>query len=205
MFSELSSDQSEAGSEMCVNKQYSCKEGEFAMNTENKNPVNPSGQDFTLLAPTLEKYAAVPGSLITILQQAQEIYGYLSEEAILYISEKTGILPAKIYGVATFYAQFRLKPVGKYLIMMCKGTACHVNGADRVQEAVEEHLGIQDGDTTEDGIFTLNTVACLGCCSLAPVMMVKSSDGEETYGNLTKDSVVKILDEIRNRKPGEVQ
>ena len=175
------------------------------MNTEKKNPANPSGQDFTLLAPTLETYAAVPGSLITILQQAQEIYGYLSEDAILYISEKTGILPAKIYGVATFYAQFRLKPVGKYLIMMCKGTACHVNGADRVQEAVEEHLGIHDGDTTEDGIFTLNTVACLGCCSLAPVMMIKSSDGEETYGNLTKDSVVKILDEIRNRKPGEVQ
>lgn len=175
------------------------------MNTEKKNPANPSGQDFTLLAPTLEKYAAVPGSLITILQKAQEIYGYLSEEAILYISERTGILPAKIYGVATFYAQFRLKPVGKYLVMMCKGTACHVNGADRVQEAVEEHLGIQDGDTTEDGIFTLNTVACLGCCSLAPVMMIKSSDGEETYGNLTKDSVVKILDEIRNRKPGEVQ
>lgn len=175
------------------------------MNTENKNPANPSGQDFTLLAPTLEKYAPVPGSMITILQRAQEIYGYLSEEAILYIAEKTGILPAKIYGVATFYAQFRLKPVGKYLIMMCKGTACHVNGADRIQEAVEEHLGISDGDTTEDGIFTLNTVACLGCCSLAPVMMVKSSDGEETYGNLTKDSVVKILDEIRSRKPGEVQ
>ena len=121
------------------------------------------------------------------------------------LSERTGILPAKIYGVATFYAQFRLQPVGKYLIMMCKGTACHVNGADRVEEAVEEYLGIRDGETTEDGIFTLNTVACLGCCSLAPVMMLKSSDGEETYGNLTKDSVVKILDEIRNRKPGEVQ
>ena len=175
------------------------------MNTEKKQPVNMAGQDFTLLAPTLEKYAAVPGSLITILQQAQEIYGYLSEEAILYFSESTGILPAKFYGVATFYAQFRLQPVGKYLIMMCKGTACHVNGADRVEEAVEEYLGIRDGETTEDGIFTLNTVACLGCCSLAPVMMIKSSDGEETYGNLTKDSVVKILDEIRNRKPGEVQ
>ena len=175
------------------------------MNTEKKQPVNMAGQDFTLLAPTLEKYAAVPGSLITILQQTPEIYGYLSEEAILYISERTGILPAKIYGVATFYAQFRLQPVGKYLIMMCKGTACHVNGADRVEEAVEEYLGIRDGETTEDGIFTLNTVACLGCCSLAPVMMLKRSDGEETYGNLTKDSVVKILDEIRNRKPGEVQ
>ena len=175
------------------------------MNTEKKQPVNMAGQDFMLLAPTLEKYAAVPGSLITILQQAQEIYGYLSEEAILYISERTGILPAKIYGVATFYAQFRLQPVGKYLIMMCKGTACHVNGADRVEEAVEEYLGIRDGETTQVGTFTFNTVARLGCCSLAPVMMIKSSDGEETYGNLTKDSVVKILDEIRNRKPGEVQ
>ena len=85
------------------------------MNTEKKNMGNEMGQDFTLLAPTLEKYAGVPGSLITILQQAQEIYGYLSQEAILYISESTGILPAKIYGVATFYAQFRLQPVGKYL------------------------------------------------------------------------------------------
>ena len=167
------------------------------MNTEKKQPVNMAGQDFTLLAPTLEKYAAVPGSLITILQQAQEIYGYLSEEAILYISERTGILPAKIYGVATFYAQFRLQPVGKYLIMMCKGTACHVNGADRVEEAVEEYLGIRDGETTEDGIFTLNTVACLGCCSLAPVMMVKTVDGEETFGNLTKSSVQKILDDYK--------
>ena len=123
----------------------------------------------------------------------------------MYISKRTGILPAKIYGVATFYAQFRLKPVGKYLIMLCKGTACHVNGADRIEEAVVEHLGIQDGETTEDGIFTLNNVACLGCCSLAPVMMIKSADGEETYGNLTKDSVVKILDEIRSRETKEVQ
>ena len=161
--------------------------------------------DFTELAPVLEKYATVPGSLITILQQAQQIYGYLSEEAILYISRRTGILPAKIYGVATFYAQFRLKPIGKYLIMLCKGTACHVNGADRIEEAVCEHLGITDGETTEDGIFTLNNVACLGCCSLAPVMMVKSTEGEETYGNLTKDSVVKILDEIREKAAKEVQ
>ena len=175
------------------------------MSMENKNLSPENDQDFTLLAPTLEKYATVKGSLITILQQAQDIYGYLSQEAILYISKKTGILPARIYGVATFYAQFRLTPIGKYLIMMCKGTACHVNGADRVEEAVVEHLGIKDGETTEDGLFTLNNVACLGCCSLAPVMMVKSAEGEETYGNLTKDSVVKILDEIRSRENGEVQ
>lgn len=170
------------------------------MTTDKTTQTPENGCDFTQLAPTLEKYAAVPGSLITILQQAQDIYGYLSKEAILYISEQTGILPAKIYGVATFYAQFRLNPVGKYLIMLCKGTACHVNGADRIEEAVTEHLGIADGETTEDGIFTLNNVACLGCCSLAPVMMVQSADGDETYGNLTKDSVVEILDEIRARE-----
>ena len=151
----------------------------------------------TELAPVLEKYAKVPGSLITILQKTQDIYGYLSVDAINYISEMTGIRPAKIYGVATFYSQFRLKPIGKYLIMLCQGTACHVNGSKMIEEAVCEHLGISDGETTEDGIFTLNNVACLGCCSLAPVMMVKSAEGDETYGNLTKDKVRKILDEIR--------
>lgn len=154
---------------------------------------------FKDLAPVLKKYAKMPGSLITILQKTQEIYGYLSPDAINYISEQTGIKPAKIYGVATFYAQFRMEPIGKYLIMLCKGTACHVNGADLIEEAVCEHLNIKDGETTEDGIFTLNNVACLGCCSLAPVMMIQSDDESETYGNLTKDSVTEILDSIRER------
>ncbi len=157
---------------------------------------------FAELEPTLEKYAKVPGSLITILQSAQSIYGYLSLDAINYISERTGIEPAKIYGVATFYAQFRLQPIGKYLIMMCQGTACHVNGSESIGEAVSEHLGIQDGETTEDGLFTLNYVACLGCCSLAPVMMIQDSEGNETYGSLTKDKAVKILDELAANAKG---
>ncbi|MCI7327888.1 MULTISPECIES: NADH-quinone oxidoreductase subunit NuoE [Hornefia] len=156
-------------------------------------------EQFRELDLVLDKYAKVPGSLITILQQTQDIYGYLSVEAINHISEATGIKPAKIYGVATFYAQFRLQPVGKYLIMLCKGTACHVNGADHIEEAVSEYLNIKDGETTEDGLFTLNNVACLGCCSLAPVMMIRSSEGDETYGNLTKDKVQQILGEIRER------
>lgn len=155
--------------------------------------------DFKELAPVLEKYGKVPGSLITILQKAQDIYGYLSMDAINYISQQTGIKPAKIYGVATFYAQFRLKPIGKNLIMLCQGTACHVNGSEIIEEAITEFLNIADGETTEDGIFTLNNVACLGCCSLAPVMMIKSAEGDETYGNLTKDSVKEILAEIRER------
>lgn len=156
-------------------------------------------KQFQELAPILKKYAKMPGSLITILQKTQEIYGYLSPEAINYISEETGIKPAKIYGIATFYAQFRMEPIGKNLVMLCKGTACHVNGADIIEESICEHLNIQDGETTEDNIFTLNNVACLGCCSLAPVMMVQGEDGDETYGNLTKDSVKEILDRIRER------
>ncbi len=156
-------------------------------------------EQFKELQPVLDQYAKVPGSLITILQKAQEIYGYLSIDTINYISEATGIKPAKIYGVATFYAQFRLQPIGKHLIMLCQGTACHVNGSEMIAEAVCEYLGIQDGETTEDGVFTLNNVACLGCCSLAPVMMIQSADGDETYGNLTKDKVVQILAEIRER------
>ena len=154
---------------------------------------------FADLAPVLEQYAEVPGSLITILQKTQDIYGYLSVDAINYIAEATGIKPAKIYGVATFYAQFRLKPVGKNLIMLCQGTACHVNGSQLIEEAITEHLGIHDGETTEDNLFTLNNVACLGCCSLSPVMMVKNAEGDETYGNLTKTKVKQILDEIRER------
>jgi len=156
-------------------------------------------ESFEELGPVLEKYGGVKGSLISILQKTQDIYGYLSLDAINYIAIKTGIKPAKIYGVATFYTQFRLKPIGKNLIMLCQGTACHVNGSKVIEEAVCEHLNIKDGETTEDGIFTINNVACLGCCSLAPVMMVKNSDGDETYGNLTKESAKAALDEIKER------
>ena len=149
-----------------------------------------------LLDPILAKYGAVPGALITILQKAQDALGYLPKEAIVYIAEQTGVPVSKIYGVATFYTQFRLHPVGKNVLMLCKGTACHVNGASEIEETISEHLGIGDGETTEDGLFTLDIVACLGCCSLAPVMMVRSAGGEEVYGNLTRAAVLKILDEI---------
>ena len=121
-------------------------------------------------------------------------------EAINYISKETGIKPAKIYGVATFYAQFRLKPIGKYLIMLCQRTTCHVNGSEIIEKAICEELGIKDGETTEDGIFTLNNVACLGYCSLASVMMIQSANGEETYGNLTKDSAKQVLRDIKSKK-----
>ncbi len=151
---------------------------------------------FEELAPVLDAYADTAGSLITILQKAQDLYGYLSADLMLHISKATAIPVAKIYGVATFYAQFRLKPIGKYLIMLCQGTACHVNGSEMIEEAVSEYLGIAEGETTEDGLFTLENVACLGCCSLSPVMMING----ETYGQLTKTKVVEILDAIKEKE-----
>ena len=168
----------------------------------NCNCAGDKAERFKELQPVLDAYAEVPGSLITILQKAQDIYGYLPIDVMNHISDVTGIKPAKIYGVATFYTQFRLQPVGKYLIMLCQGTACHVNGSEQIEEAIHDFLGIKDGETTEDGLFTLNNVACLGCCSLAPVMMVRSSEEDETYGNLTKDSVKQILAEIKERTQG---
>ena len=149
--------------------------------------------DLTLLEPTLAEYADVKGSLITILQHTQEIYGYIPTEAVYRIAERTGATPAKIMGVATFYSQFRFQAIGKYLIMLCKGTACYVNGADRIAEAVSDELGIRNGETTADGLFTLSLVSCLGCCSLAPVMMIN----DKTYGSLTPDKVRHILKELR--------
>lgn len=141
----------------------------------------------------LTEYGSVPGSLITILQKTQAIYGYLPIEAMYRISEKTGIKASKILGVATFYTQFRFAPVGKYLIMLCQGTACHVNGSDEIYKAIAKELNIEDGGTTEDGLFSIKNVACLGCCSLSPVMMIN----DETYGSLTPS---KALDVIRSIK-----
>ena len=147
--------------------------------------------DLSLLDPVLAEYGKFKGSLITILQNAQDIYGYLPKEAIERVSEETGIAASEILGVATFYTQFRFAPVGKYLIMLCQGTACHVNSSELILQTIKDELKIEDGQTTEDGIFSLKCVACLGCCSLSPVMMIN----EDTYGSLTPDKTRKILRE----------
>lgn len=151
--------------------------------------------DLSKLDNVLAKYKNIKGSLITILQAAQEEYGYLPLSVLDYISQETGVKSAQIYGVATFYTQFRLKPIGQNLIMLCQGTACHVNGSDGIEEAIIEELGIKEGETTEDNLFTLNNVACLGCCSLSPVMMING----ETYGNLTPQKTKNILKDIRKQ------
>jgi NADH-quinone oxidoreductase subunit E len=129
------------------------------------------------------------GQLIPLLQKAQQEDGYLRRERLEEIHRQSGIPLSDIYGVATFYAQFRLKPVGKHLLRVCHGTACHVSGAVELSQAVEKHLGVPNGETTPDGQYSIETVSCLGCCSLAPVMMVDSS----TYGNLSPSAAVKVL------------
>jgi len=149
--------------------------------------------DLGLLSNLIDKYNNKKGNLIPLLQGTQDIYGYIPDKAFRFISEQTGISMSEMFGVATFYSQFRLHPVGKHIIKVCHGTACHVQNAGMISESLEEALGIKDGETTDDNMFTLESVACLGCCSLAPVMMI----GDETYGKLTGKSAVKVIKEIK--------
>ena len=130
-----------------------------------------------------------PGSLIKILHEAQEIYGYLPIEVQKFISDNTGISLAEIYGVVTFYAQFSLKPKGQYRINVCLGTACFVNGAERILDRLKKELKMDVGDCTEDGKFSLDACRCVGACGLAPVIMIN----DDCYGRLVPDQVPGIL------------
>ena len=147
----------------------------------------------------LWRYDGTPGELIPLLQSAQERFGYIPRRAIKYISGATNIPESAIYGVITFYSQFRLQPMGKYVIRVCAGTACHVSGSKMILEAVQDELGIEVGGTTEDGLFTLFTVACIGCCSLAPVIMV----GDKTHGRLTPAEARKVIRSYQRKGAAE--
>lgn len=131
-----------------------------------------------------------PGCLMPVLQQAQEIYGYLPIEVQAIVAEGLGISLSEVYGVATFYSQFRLNPKGIYRISICLGTACYVKGAAKVLEAVERKLGIQVGECTPDGLFSLESCRCVGACGLAPVMMIN----DEVFGRMTPEQVPVILE-----------
>jgi NADH:ubiquinone oxidoreductase subunit E len=144
---------------------------------------------FERLTGILEKYTRDESNLIPILQNIQEVYGYLPIDILDKMCELTGMSPSQVMGVATFYSQFRLKAAGENIIKLCFGTACHVNGAERIATVITDELNIEIGETTTDNKFSLETVACLGCCSLAPVMMI----GNETFGRLTPDKTRKIL------------
>ncbi len=151
------------------------------------------------------KFQGEAGQIILLLQSAQESFGYIPEIAVKYISGVTGRPESELYGIITFYKQFRLRPVGKYLVRLCDGTACHVNNSKMLREVIVDELKLTNDDTTPDGIFTLVPVACLGCCSLAPAMMVN----DMTHGRLSPQSIRSILRNYRKEglaqsKPAEV-
>ena len=141
------------------------------------------------LKPILSSYQGREDELIPLLQQVQAELGYLPEEAMLEIAKFTGVSESRIYGVASFYAQFRFTPVGKNKVTVCRGTACYVRGAPRILEAVEKRLGVREGETTKDLKYTIDTVACIGCCALSPCMMIN----KEAQIKLTPSKIDKIF------------
>ena len=148
----------------------------------------------------IKNIGAKKSNLIAILQKVQEIYRYLPEEAMTYIGTKIeGLSPATVFGVATFYAQFSLEPKGKYEIKLCDGTACHVRGSMPVYESIIQRFELKNGKfTTEDGLFSVETVSCLGACGLAPVVVIN----EKVYPQMTTDAMKIIIDEILEREKG---
>jgi NADH-quinone oxidoreductase subunit E len=147
-------------------------------------------------AELLSGYPASRDELIPILQAIQGREGYISRDSIYAVGHHLGLPEAKIFGVATFYNQFRLDPPGRYRVAICRGTACHVKGSFDLLEALQRELGVKAGETTRDGLFSLETVACLGACALAPVMSVNG----EFYGRLDRARVQAILAGIRQRE-----
>ncbi len=137
----------------------------------------------------IKPYLGKKEMVIPVLQKVQDHYGYLPRPAMEYVSEKMQIPLSRLYGVATFYAQFKMKPRGRYIIRVCKGTACHIQGSPKIAERIEEILGIESGETTEDLKFTLEEVACIGACALAPVIMIN----DDPHGRLTPDRIKEIL------------
>lgn len=148
--------------------------------------------DLELLAPVLDDYHEYGTGLIGILQNTQDVYRYLPRLALQEISTETGVSLAQIYGVASFYNQFRLSPTGDHIVEVCHGTACHVAGSARISEALEEELGVPEGKTTRDMKITLSSVACMGACSQAPVMRI----GDQTYGGLTPDKTRQVIRDL---------
>ncbi len=159
------------------------------MSVENPHKINTSKLD-----EIIQSYDCKKSNLIAILQKVQEVYRYLPEEALIYIGTKIeGLSPATVFGVATFYAQFSLEPKGKYEIKVCDGTACHVRGSMPVLNAIRVKLNMPEGQLTSDnGLFSLETVSCLGACGLAPVVVIN----DKVYPQMTSDAITIVLDTL---------
>ena len=155
---------------------------------------NPHKIDTSKLDEIIALYGAKKSNLIAILQKVQEVYRYLPEDAMIYIGTKIeGLSPATVFGVATFYAQFSLEPKGKYEIKVCDGTACHVRGSMPVLNAIRAKLNMPEGQlTSENGLFSLETVSCLGACGLAPVVVIN----DKVYPQMTSDAITIVLDTL---------
>lgn len=138
----------------------------------------------------LASYRGDKDELIPVLQQVQQSFGYLPEQAMKQIADYLNLLESIVFGVATFYAQFKLVPTGRKVVKICRGTGCYVRGAPRILSEVEKQLGIKDGETTPDLEYTLETIACFGCCALAPVLVVN----DRVHGRMTTSEVEKVLD-----------
>ena len=151
------------------------------------------GIDKSKLEEIIREYMEYDGNALTILQSVQEAFGYLRFEVVEHLSEKIGIPLGKMYGIATFYAQFKFHQTGKYLIQICDGTACHVKGSILLEEFITKELGIKPKETTSDKLFSLEKVSCFGCCALAPVVFIN----RDVYGNLTPAKLRKILNKYR--------
>jgi NADH-quinone oxidoreductase subunit E len=141
------------------------------------------------LAEMVERHRGQADALITILEEIQEHYGYLPQRQLQYIARELGFPLARVFGVATFYNLFRVSPPGKYLVRICRGTACHVSNSGAILAHLKEKLGIKEDETTPDGLFSLQTVACIGACSLAPAVVVN----EQTYGRMTPETTWELL------------
>ena len=153
--------------------------------------------DLSKTSRIIEKYRGKKGGLISILQDVQAAHGYVPRESVELISSKLSVYPVEIYGILTFYAQFYLTPPGLHTIKVCQGTACHVMGGEEILDYLSEKLGIKAGETTEDRMFSLQRVACLGCCGMAPVVMIDNS----FYGRCT---IQKADELIKNYRSGKV-
>jgi NADH-quinone oxidoreductase subunit E len=148
---------------------------------------------FAAIDAIAHKHNIEPGAAIPILQEVQDTYGYIPLVAIQRIADNMNIPDSELFGIVTFYAQFRFQPPGKNIIKVCHGTACHLSAAERISQALSREVGAKEGETSPDGQFTVERVACLGCCSLAPCMMVNG----EVNGRLTPEDIRKIVSQVR--------
>ena len=163
------------------------------MNLENTCCCGGENKEKVQVDEVLSKYEGKKGALIPVLQEVQARYNYLPKGIFGYVGEKMNIRISQIYGMVTFYSQFHLNPRGRNIIRVCQGTACHVRGGKVILQAIEKQLGIKAGHTTEDLRFTLETIACVGACGLAPVMQIN----EDTHGRLTTEKLSAILDRYK--------